>query len=182
MIGGENLRHLADRDRVMPYASRVKLTWRIVPIRQRALFIVVGYAVFPLLFFIVRTWLADGSSCPYGHSPCLLTLGTHCSAAASFAAIVSLSQRPDRGGGDWQAKSWILAGLTIAIGGPRHHPGILAARWTRAEPARSRIEPVVERHHCARLPKLLFQTPAASRVVVPEATSLTLRINHQLTA
>ena len=40
--------------------------WRITGVGQKALYIVVGYAASALFYFVLRTWLLDPHSWPYG--------------------------------------------------------------------------------------------------------------------
>jgi hypothetical protein len=39
--------------------------WRITQIWQKTLYIVIGYAVFASLFFVLRTWFLSANSSPY---------------------------------------------------------------------------------------------------------------------
>jgi hypothetical protein len=48
--------------------------WRITEVWQKTLYIVIGYAVVALLFFVLRTWLFDERSWQYAVSGLLVNL------------------------------------------------------------------------------------------------------------
>jgi hypothetical protein len=72
----------------------MRLKWRITEVWQKTLYIVIGYAMTALLFFVLRTWLLDARSWQYALIAFLLNLAYTLVAVRTFRGYLEPEAPP----------------------------------------------------------------------------------------
>jgi hypothetical protein len=94
------------------------LKWRLTEVWEKTLYIVIGYAVVALLFFVLRTWLLDGTSWQYAVIGLLINLAFVLVAVRTFRGYLEPAAPPRpwwRWSGRPKAGYW-LGTLNLLVG------------------------------------------------------------------